>query len=407
MDIDIPITGTNYYQVVFDRWLRYGMPKDDLHLLRVTDNKHDAHAVSVDYDGYQLGWVAATHSKKVAEQLDLGAKVTKRLLVACRPNDEPMRRLTMRFRLEAPEKADTPGAAPHIVKVFGSASSAPPPDRVKRLAVGTVLGCRTSSGRTSISLTPPSITGPGADLAWFRKEEPGAELSDDLIMWANRGALVARIETQNPLTMSLHRKGNIKEPEAINPSRGIIAAALEEARTRIHTWVGIDPAEKENFSLSTATTRIDDLGNTVITYAHSSTQKETTMNTQKETTMNNFFSRLISINTKAAGDAAYLETGRIANNTVIKMITARLPFMARFYARTPFGKLATANAAIALVQQLRPNDARLQRLTAAMATTAYQEVIQLVDIEGMIDELMANPAIKRALDKLEPTPHAG
>lgn len=38
-----------------------------------------------------------------------------------------------------------------------------------------------------------------------------------------------------------------------------------------------------------------------------------------------------------------------------------------------------------------------------MTTTAYQEVIQLVDVEGMIDELMANPAIKRALDKSEPS----
>lgn len=374
MKIDVLVTGTNYCQDVFDRWRKDGVPTQDLHLRRVRTNMHDAHAVAVDYGGYQMGWVARTHSKSVAQALDAGAEMTRLDILGCWPDKEPMTRLNVRLYLQVPAKS------PHIVKVFGMLTQ--DPGAIKRLyaaVVGELFLCKSIRSRSSISL----FANGNEEVAWFRKEEPGASLSPALCELADASLLVARVESKNPLTMSLHRRGDIKQPNSADNARAAISAALEEARTKTHMWVGVeDPA----------TTHIDDSGNTVVTYPP----------TQKETLMNNFFSRLISINTKAAGDAAYLETGRIANNTVIRIITARLPFMARFYAKTPFGKLATANAAIVLCQQLRPNDARLQRLTAAMATMAYQETIQLIDVEGMIDQLLAEPAIKRALDRSDP-----
>jgi acyl carrier protein phosphodiesterase len=52
-------------------------------------------------------------------------------------------------------------------------------------------------------------------------------------------------------------------------------------------------------------------------------------------------------------------------------------------------------------QQLRGNDARLQRLTQAMLTEAWQEVYQSFDIEEFIDNLVSNKSIKKALEKLD------
>jgi hypothetical protein len=130
-----------------------------------------------------------------------------------------------------------------------------------------------------------------------------------------------------------------------------------------------------------------------------------TINSKEENTMNNFIANLISTNKKAAGDAAVLEAGRIANNTLVKLIVSRMPFLARFtgakYFQGPIGKLVVANGALVLAQQLRPNDPRVRSLTEAMATQAYQETYQIVDVEGVIDQLLNLPEIQRAMRKLD------
>ncbi len=378
MNIDVPITGTNYCQDVFDRWLRNGSPSLDLSLRRVVDNKHDAFAVAVDYGGYQMGWVAQAHSRRVAAELDQGRAFEKLLVVYCSPSQEPMHRMKIRLTF-AEAQQPQPGTPRHIVKVFGALSQAPDRIQVLRNAqVGMIFDCLSNNERRSVSLADPR----GGEVAWFRKDEPRAEIPNDLIMLANRGALVARVETQNPLTVGLFRKGDIREPETtpMNNAKAAIAAALVEARSSIN---------------SGATKSIDDSGNVIITYPN---KKETTMNNLN---LNAFFSRIFAINTKAASEAAYLETGRIANKTVARIVIGRLPWLARFYAKTPLGSLAIANSAIILAQQLRPGDERISKLAAAMATSAYQELIQTLDVEGMVDQLLAEPAIKRALDKAD------
>lgn len=130
-----------------------------------------------------------------------------------------------------------------------------------------------------------------------------------------------------------------------------------------------------------------------------------TINSKKENTMNSIISRLIATNKKAAGDAAVLEAGRIANNTLVKIIVGKLPFLTRFtsakYFQGPVGKLVVANGALVLAQQLRPNDPRVRSLTEAMAVQAYQETYQMVDVEGVIDQLLNLPEIQRAMRKLD------
>ncbi len=125
--------------------------------------------------------------------------------------------------------------------------------------------------------------------------------------------------------------------------------------------------------------------------------------TQKETTMLNRTSiaTILSANKQAATSAAYLEAGRIANNTFASFAAAKAPFMVKGYIDTPVGKLVLANIAAVAQRELRPNDLRLQRLVEAMSTQAFLAIYQDFDIEGQLEQLLANSTIKRALDKLE------
>jgi hypothetical protein len=115
----------------------------------------------------------------------------------------------------------------------------------------------------------------------------------------------------------------------------------------------------------------------------------------------NTVSTTVNNNKAAAKAAGYLEAGRIANNKLSKVAGKALPMMARGYADTPAGRLVLANIAQMAAAQMRPNDPTLAKLTMAMTTAAYQEVIQNFDIEGMLDNLLDSNEIKRALSKLQ------
>lgn len=121
----------------------------------------------------------------------------------------------------------------------------------------------------------------------------------------------------------------------------------------------------------------------------------------KEKQMTNFTDKVINVNTATATDAAFLEAGRIANNQAVKFASKTLPLMVRGYADTPVGKLTLANAAVLAAAQFRPNDKRLTKLTQAMLVVAWQELYQSFDIEEMIDSMLDNKSIKKALDKLD------
>lgn len=133
------------------------------------------------------------------------------------------------------------------------------------------------------------------------------------------------------------------------------------------------------------------------------TQIETQTQPPKETTMLNrtSISTILSTNKNAATSAAYSEAGRIANNAFAGFAASKAPFMIKGYIDTPFGKLLLANIASVAQRELRPNDARLAKLTEAMLSQAFVALYQDFDIEGALAKLMDSTEIKRALGKLD------
>ncbi len=99
--------------------------------------------------------------------------------------------------------------------------------------------------------------------------------------------------------------------------------------------------------------------------------------------------------------AAFLEAGRIANNQLSSIASKKLPIMVRAYADTALGRLLLANVALMARDHFRPDDERLGKLVNAMTVSAYQEVLQNFDVEQMIDDLVSNSTIKKALKSID------
>lgn len=118
----------------------------------------------------------------------------------------------------------------------------------------------------------------------------------------------------------------------------------------------------------------------------------------KEETM---FDKIVTNNANLAQSAAFLEAGRIANNTAAKFVASKAPLMVKGYVDTAVGKLIIANAAAVAVEKFRPTDRKLARLANAMITEAYQEVYRIVDIEKMLNEMLSSESVKAALSKLD------
>lgn len=118
--------------------------------------------------------------------------------------------------------------------------------------------------------------------------------------------------------------------------------------------------------------------------------------TAKITTL---LSTAVDTNKKAATSAAVFETGRIANNALVNMIKPKLPMMTRGYLDTPLGKLVLANAVKMAVDQFKPDNATAQRLANGMIVAAYTEAIQAFDIESLLDDLLGDSKVLRALSK--------
>jgi hypothetical protein len=113
---------------------------------------------------------------------------------------------------------------------------------------------------------------------------------------------------------------------------------------------------------------------------------------------------IVEQNISLGTSAAFLEAGRIANNQLSAIAGKKLPIMLRGYADTALGRLLLANIALMARDHFRPNDERLGKLVKAMAVSAYQEVLQNFDIEAMIDDMISNSTIKRALSKFDAEP---
>ena len=109
----------------------------------------------------------------------------------------------------------------------------------------------------------------------------------------------------------------------------------------------------------------------------------------------------MKLNTEAATSAAFMEAGRIANNQLAKLAAKQLPIVVRGYAETALGKLIIANIAAVAIERFKPDNRQAATLSKAMMVQAYQELIATVDIEGLIDEMLSDSKMKRALSKLD------
>lgn len=118
----------------------------------------------------------------------------------------------------------------------------------------------------------------------------------------------------------------------------------------------------------------------------------------------NGIDKLIETNKTTAISAAFLEAGKLANGQVVKLAGKHLPVMLRGYADTPLGRLVIANVANIAAQKLRGNDPRLQKLTKAMMVHAYQELYAEFDLEAMLEDLLQNSSIKKALKAVDGAP---
>jgi hypothetical protein len=72
-----PLAGSQYY-AVGEFWgeLRVG---DPLTLIREPDNRHDRHAIRVEWRGHKLGYVPRAENRAVAAALDSGDKLVARI----------------------------------------------------------------------------------------------------------------------------------------------------------------------------------------------------------------------------------------------------------------------------------------------------------------------------------------
>ena len=85
-----PLAGSQYY-AVSTSWtdIRVG---DRLTLIREPDNRHDRHAIRVEWNGHKLGYVPRAENKAAARAMDGGEKLEARV-TRLRNDPDPWRRV--------------------------------------------------------------------------------------------------------------------------------------------------------------------------------------------------------------------------------------------------------------------------------------------------------------------------
>ena len=85
-----PLAGSQYYAVSTSwREIRVG---DRLTLIREPGNRHDRHAIRVEWNGHKLGYVPRAENKAAARALDGGEKLEARV-THLRDDPDPWRRV--------------------------------------------------------------------------------------------------------------------------------------------------------------------------------------------------------------------------------------------------------------------------------------------------------------------------
>lgn len=105
----------------------------------------------------------------------------------------------------------------------------------------------------------------------------------------------------------------------------------------------------------------------------------------KEMKENNMLDNVINTNKQAAVQAGYLKAGRVANKALEGIVRKRFPTLPD----TPFTGLVLANLVDVLGKQVKPS-AELARVSGAMVTAAYLDMYDILDLEGIVEELLAS-----------------
>lgn len=106
---------------------------------------------------------------------------------------------------------------------------------------------------------------------------------------------------------------------------------------------------------------------------------------------------LVTANLNAATNAAKLELGAVANDRLAKIIGKRVPAPYKAVLGTPAGHLLLANAVMVAGKAIYPDNKNLGTVSNAMVVSSYQELIKQLDIPGILDELMGDKEIAKAL----------
>lgn len=110
-------------------------------------------------------------------------------------------------------------------------------------------------------------------------------------------------------------------------------------------------------------------------------------------------SKALTDNKQLMASAAVFETGRIANKKLTDLLSKQLPPPFNVLVGTPIGQLIVANLVKIAAEQVRPGDDLVERLTNGMIVSSYTELFQSFNIEGVIDDLLGDKAVKAALGK--------
>ena len=91
-----PLAGSQYYAAarVWDE-IRVG---DRLTLVREADNRHDRHAIRVEWRGHKLGYVPRAENRAAARALDAGERLEARV-TRLRDDPDPWRRIEFSVHL--------------------------------------------------------------------------------------------------------------------------------------------------------------------------------------------------------------------------------------------------------------------------------------------------------------------
>ncbi len=107
----------------------------------------------------------------------------------------------------------------------------------------------------------------------------------------------------------------------------------------------------------------------------------------------------VTANKTAGIEAAKLKVGKTANNLVAKMIKPKMPVGTKGLIDHPLAGIAIANAAKIAVNQMAGDNTKAQAIVDAMMTYSYFELVDKIDVEGMIDE-MTNKFSGSAVEKI-------